>query len=88
MPTKYDSLIVGGGIAGLSIAYELSRLGENKICLVDEGISEIAHIIPSETDSNSTSHSAGIITSQLWPPLDPLSPTYDPNAPNLEGPAC
>ena len=71
MPTKYDSLIVGGGIAGLSTAYELSRLGENKICLVDEGISEISHIIPSETDSNSTSHSAGIITSQLWPPLDP-----------------
>jgi len=65
-------LIVGGGIAGLSMAYELSRLGAKHICLVDEGIAEIEPAIPSETMSNITSHSAGIITSQLWPPLDPM----------------
>ncbi len=72
MPTKFQSLIVGGGIAGLSIAYEMSRLGEKQICLVDEGRSEVGHPTSPEIKLNATSRSAGIITSQLWPPLDPL----------------
>ena len=71
MPTKYQSLIIGGGIAGLSIAYEMSKLGEKEICLVDEGIHEVGHLSSSEIKLNTTSRSAGIITSQLWPPLDP-----------------
>ncbi|MCH8022874.1 MAG: FAD-binding oxidoreductase [Thaumarchaeota archaeon] len=65
MSAKYQNLIVGGGIAGLSIAYEMSRLGEKQICLVDECISEVRHRTSSALKLNSTAHSAGIITSQL-----------------------
>ncbi|MFQ6011859.1 MAG: NAD(P)/FAD-dependent oxidoreductase, partial [Nitrososphaerales archaeon] len=72
MTTRYRSLIVGGGIAGLSLAYELSRLGEERICLVDEGIENYAPTTSSMNKKNATLDSAGIVASQLWPPLDPV----------------
>ena len=91
MPTKYQSLIVGGGIAGLSIAYEMSRLGEKQICLVDESLSEVGHPISSEIKLNTTANYAGIITAQLWLPLDPVlaRETIDiiREVSNIEGPS-
>lgn len=35
--TRYDGVIVGGGIIGVSIAYHLSKLGYGKLLVVDKG---------------------------------------------------
>ncbi|WP_027964689.1 NAD(P)/FAD-dependent oxidoreductase [Halalkalibacillus halophilus] len=35
--TKYDGIIVGAGIVGVSIAYHLSKLGYSKLLLIDKG---------------------------------------------------
>ena len=44
-------VIIGGGVAGTSIAYHLTRLGWNDVLLVDRG----------ELTSGSTFHSAGLV---------------------------
>jgi glycine cleavage system T protein len=54
MPTIKDAriTIIGGGIAGCSIAYYLAKLGETDVLLLDKG----------ELTSGSTWHAAGLLT--------------------------
>lgn len=58
--TQFDVVIVGAGIVGTSIAYSLIRKGVRDIAIV-----EMKH--PSW---GSTGKAAGLVTHQLWNPLD------------------
>lgn len=51
LPTSVRVVVVGGGIAGASIAYHLTELGERDVLLVDRA----------ELTSGSTFHSAGLV---------------------------
>jgi glycine/D-amino acid oxidase-like deaminating enzyme len=35
--THYDSIVIGGGVIGASIAYHLARLGQRRVLLLDRG---------------------------------------------------
>src|SRR5580765_6051013 len=50
-PNKARIVIIGGGVAGASIAYHLARLGERDVVLLER----------SELTSGSTFHSAGLV---------------------------
>ncbi|MEK7786622.1 MAG: FAD-dependent oxidoreductase, partial [Chloroflexota bacterium] len=54
MPALKDSkiVIIGGGIAGCSIAYSLAKMGQRDVLLLDKG----------ELTSGSTWHAAGLVT--------------------------
>ncbi|HEX9076850.1 MAG TPA: FAD-binding oxidoreductase, partial [Anaerolineae bacterium] len=52
MQTEARVVIIGGGIAGCSLAYHLTRYGWKDIVLVDKG----------ELTSGATWHAAGIVT--------------------------
>ena len=54
MPVLKDSkiVIIGGGIAGCSIAYSLAKMGQSEVLLLDKG----------ELTSGSTWHAAGLVT--------------------------
>ncbi len=51
MAEDYRAIIIGGGVAGCSIAYHLTELGRGDVLLVDR----------SELTSGSTFHSAGLV---------------------------
>jgi glycine cleavage system aminomethyltransferase T len=51
LPARARVVIVGGGVAGTSIAYHLAQLGEHDVVLVDRA----------ELTSGSTFHSAGLV---------------------------
>jgi 4-methylaminobutanoate oxidase (formaldehyde-forming) len=51
-PSQARVVIIGGGIAGVSIAYHLAKMGERDIVLLDKG----------ELTSGSTWHAAGMVT--------------------------
>lgn len=51
LPTSVRVVVVGGGIAGVSVAYHLTELGERDVLLVDRA----------ELTSGSTFHSAGLV---------------------------
>src|ERR1700710_3047089 len=50
-PDQAKIVIIGGGVAGASIAYHLAQLGETDVVLVDRD----------ELTSGSTFHSAGLV---------------------------
>lgn len=52
LPTHARVVVIGGGIAGTSIAYHLAKMGEREIVLLDKG----------ELTSGSTWHAAGMVT--------------------------
>jgi len=52
LPTHTQIVIIGGGIAGCSIAYHLAQLGQTDVVLLDKG----------ELTSGSTWHAAGLLT--------------------------
>jgi sarcosine oxidase subunit beta len=35
--THYESIVIGGGVIGVSIAYHLARLGQRRVLLLDRG---------------------------------------------------
>ncbi len=51
MPDGYRAIVIGGGVAGASIAYHLTELGWQDVLLVERG----------ELTSGSTFHSAGLV---------------------------
>ena len=51
LPTQARIVVVGGGIAGCSTAYHLSRLGERDVLLLDQG----------KLTCGTTWHAAGLI---------------------------
>jgi glycine cleavage system aminomethyltransferase T/glycine/D-amino acid oxidase-like deaminating enzyme len=51
MPESFSAIVIGGGVAGASIAYHLTELGWRDVLLVDRG----------ELTSGSTFHSAGLV---------------------------
>ena len=51
-PTHARVVVIGGGIAGTSIAYHLAKMGERDVVLLDKG----------ELTSGSTWHAAGMLT--------------------------
>ncbi|MGH3888440.1 MAG: FAD-dependent oxidoreductase, partial [Pseudonocardiaceae bacterium] len=51
LPTSARVVVIGGGVAGASIAYHLTELGERDVLLVDRD----------ELTSGSTFHSAGLV---------------------------
>jgi len=52
LPSHASIAIIGGGIAGCSIAYHLAKLGQKEVVLLDKG----------ELTSGSTWHAAGMVT--------------------------
>jgi len=52
MQSQANIVIIGGGIAGCSLAYHLARLGQTGVVLLDKG----------ELTSGSTWHAAGLVT--------------------------
>lgn len=52
LPSHASIVIIGGGIAGCSIAYHLTKLGQKDVVLLDKG----------ELTSGSTWHAAGLVT--------------------------
>lgn len=52
LPTHARVVVIGGGIAGTSIAYHLAKMGAREIVLLDKG----------ELTSGSTWHAAGMVT--------------------------
>lgn len=52
LPSHASIVIIGGGIAGCSIAYHLAQLGQKDVVLLDKG----------ELTSGSTWHAAGLVT--------------------------
>jgi len=57
---KFDVVIIGAGIIGLTAAYFLTRLSRSKMALVER----------SPLPSGSTAHSAGFVTHQMWNPFN------------------
>src|SRR5439155_17596372 len=51
-PAPERIIVIGGGIAGVSVAYHLARAGWNDVVLVEKG----------ELTSGSTHHAAGLVT--------------------------
>ncbi len=51
MSASYRAIVIGGGVAGASIAYHLTELGWQDVLLIDRG----------ELTSGSTFHSAGLV---------------------------
>jgi 4-methylaminobutanoate oxidase (formaldehyde-forming) len=51
MPEAFRAIVIGGGVAGASIAYHLTELGWGDVLLVDRG----------DLTSGSTFHSAGLV---------------------------
>ncbi|HEV3251635.1 MAG TPA: FAD-dependent oxidoreductase, partial [Puia sp.] len=51
LPTRTRILIIGGGVAGTSIAYHLALRGETNVVIIER----------SELTSGSTFHSAGLV---------------------------
>src|SRR6266550_1271439 len=51
MPESFRAIVIGGGVAGASIAYHLTELGWRDVLLLDRG----------ELTSGSTFHSAGLV---------------------------
>src|SRR5471030_1133268 len=50
--TRLSTVVIGGGIAGVSCAYHLAKAGVPDVVLVDKG----------ELTSGSTHHAAGLVT--------------------------
>lgn len=53
LPTHADTVIVGAGIVGCNIAYQLTELGRDDVVVVDQG--------PMPTTGGSSSHAPGIM---------------------------
>ncbi|KAA9395903.1 FAD-dependent oxidoreductase [Haloarcula sp. CBA1130] len=53
LPTKADTVIVGAGIVGCNIAYQLTELGREDVVVVDQG--------PMPTTGGSSTHAPGIM---------------------------
>lgn len=60
MARRFETIVVGGGILGVSVACWLATLGAKKVALF-----EARHLA-----YGATGRSAGIVTCQLWNPLD------------------
>ncbi|WP_435156558.1 GcvT family protein [Haladaptatus sp. DFWS20] len=53
LPTQADTVIVGAGIVGCNIAYQLTELGRDDVVVIDQG--------PMPTTGGSSSHAPGIM---------------------------
>jgi aminomethyltransferase len=53
LPSRANTVIIGGGIVGCNLAYQLSELGREDIVVVDQG--------PMPTTGGSSSHAPGIM---------------------------
>lgn len=53
LPTQADTVVVGAGIVGCNIAYQLTALGRDDVVVVDQG--------PMPTTGGSSSHAPGIM---------------------------
>lgn len=62
MEKQYSIVIVGGGIVGLAIAYELSSHGHNNICVIERNTTV--------TGLNQSTRNGGVIHSGLYYPQD------------------
>ncbi|MEE8078994.1 MAG: FAD-binding oxidoreductase, partial [Pseudomonadales bacterium] len=51
VPAKIDTVIIGGGIVGASIAYHLAEIGYTDVCLIERG----------QLTCGTTWHAAGLV---------------------------
>ena len=53
LPTRADTVVVGAGIVGCNVAYQLTELGREDVVVVDQG--------PMPTTGGSSTHAPGIM---------------------------
>ena len=53
LPTRADTVVIGAGIVGCNVAYQLTNLGHNDVVVVDQG--------PMPTTGGSSTHAPGIM---------------------------